>query len=339
MKGSKETRHGMWRFAYRKRFIVGVVVGCVAAVLTFDVHILSRLSSIELFDMIQFFGRVLVVPGVLLSIAFSGNVHAFPLWLAAAGNLVFWIAACWMLGALYSTVQERKRMESWSPLVKMREAPSLVRESTPVMDAIAVTALQDRCTRQWHAMPGDAEPRATGEWLAAVERQHRANFDLWHIEDEARTPHATDEDLAAVKRRIDTTNQRRNDLVEELDKILLGWLDCDGLPNPGAPLNSESPGLMIDRLSILSLKIYHTREEAIRQGAPAGHAARNRERLATLEEQRNDLSDCLDALWRETLAGTRRFRLYRQLKMYNDPDLNPAIYRKARKDDRAENGA
>jgi hypothetical protein len=84
---------------------------------------------------------------------------------------------------------------------------------------------------------------------------------------------------------------------------------------------------MIDRLSILALKIYHTREEAERAGAPEGHAERNLERLAILEEQRRDLSACLDALWRETLEGTRRFKLYRQLKMYNDPALNPAVYR------------
>jgi hypothetical protein len=107
---------------------------------------------------------------------------------------------------------------------------------------------------------------------------------------------------------------------------LLAWLEPKELPNPAAELNSESPGLMIDRLSILALKIYHTREEAERAGAPAGHAARNLERLKILEEQRQDLAGCLEALWRETLSGTRRFKLYRQLKMYNDPSLNPAIY-------------
>ena len=94
-----------------------------------------------------------------------------------------------------------------------------------------------------------------------------------------------------------------------------------------APLHSESPGLIIDRLSILALKIYHTREEAERADAPPGHADRNSDRLAILEDQRADLAACLDALWRETLAGTRRFKLYRQLKMYNDPSLNPAIYK------------
>jgi hypothetical protein len=132
---------------------------------------------------------------------------------------------------------------------------------------------------------------------------------------------------------VDQINQRRNDLAEELDRALLGWLETGGLgalPNPEAPLHSESPGLIVDRLSILALKIYHTREEAERTDAPDGHADRNRERLAILEEQRSDLAACLDALWHETLAGTRRFKLYRQLKMYNDPTLNPAIYTKTR---------
>jgi hypothetical protein len=171
--------------------------------------------------------------------------------------------------------------------------------------------------------------RPDSAWLALVRRQHQANFALWHIEDEARAPNATDAELAEVKRRVDRTNQLRNDLVEELDRALLAWLEPQGLPRAAAPLNSESPGLMIDRLSILSLKIYHTREEATRADAPPEHAARNRERLAILHEQRADLAACLDVLWCETLVGTRRFKLYRQLKMYNDPSLNPAIYRHA----------
>ena len=87
---------------------------------------------------------------------------------------------------------------------------------------------------------------------------------------------------------------------------------------------------MIDRLSILALKIYHTREEAERANAPAGHAQRNLDRLAILEEQRAGLAACLDALWGEILAGTKRFKLYRQLKMYNDPSLNPAVYSNSR---------
>lgn len=201
-----------------------------------------------------------------------------------------------------------------------------------MISATDLVELHDRQTDAWHTLPHDAETLGDGagpanDWLTAVGRQHRANFDLWHIEDEARTPGVTDEKLAAVKHRIDSTNQLRNDLAEALDVRLLEWLAPQGLPNPEAALHSESPGLIIDRLSILALKIYHTREEAERADAPAGHGARNQERLAVLKSQRDDLAGCLDALWQETLAGTRRFKLYRQLKMYNDPSLNPAIYR------------
>ena len=100
-----------------------------------------------------------------------------------------------------------------------------------------------------------------------------------------------------------------------------------GCPPQTRRCTPSRPGLIIDRLSILALKIYHTREEAERTDCAPGHAERNRARLAILTEQRADLARCLDLLWRETLAGTRRFKLYRQLKMYNDPTLNPAIYR------------
>lgn len=198
-----------------------------------------------------------------------------------------------------------------------------------MLSAQAVVELHDHLVRRWH-QAAEADLEVADAWLKAVAAQHRANFDLWHIEDEARTPDATHATIADVKRRIDRTNQRRNDLAEELDRILLSWLDAQGLPESSAPLNSESPGLMIDRLSILALKIYHTREEVERKNAPASHAELNRSRLGVLEEQRRDLADCLESLWAETLGKRRRFKLYRQLKMYNDPDLNPAIYSKNR---------
>ena len=138
---------------------------------------------------------------------------------------------------------------------------------------------------------------------------------------------ASDTEVAAVKRRIDRTNQLRNDLAEGAGPQVAGVAGGARLTQPAAPLHSESPGLIIDRLSILALKIYHTREEAERTDAPEGHAERNRERLAILREQRADLAACLDALWQDTVTGARRFKLYRQMKMYNDPALNPAIYR------------
>jgi hypothetical protein len=202
-----------------------------------------------------------------------------------------------------------------------------------MISATAIVDLHDWLTLAWHQAQnwsGEAPvTKCDAEWMNLVARQHQANLDLWHIEDEARAPGASDRELANVKRRVDTTNQRRNDLTEELDRTLLSWLGSRDLPNRDAPLHSESPGLIIDRLSILALKIYHTREEAERTDAPEGHSERNRERLGILEEQRSDLAECLDALWRDTLNGTRRFKLYRQLKMYNDPLLNPAIYKKS----------
>lgn len=203
-----------------------------------------------------------------------------------------------------------------------------------MLSSESIVRLHDACTHAWHrpGTEGDLDPDGAAatdpEWLGRVACQHRANFDLWHIEDEARAPGASNAEIAAVKRRVDQTNQRRNDLAEELDRTLLAWLEARQLPSGDAELNSESPGLIIDRLSILSLKMFHTREEADRSDAPPGHTERNRQRLAILEEQRADLAACLDALWRQTLAGTRRFKLYRQLKMYNDPSLNPAIYLK-----------
>jgi hypothetical protein len=210
-----------------------------------------------------------------------------------------------------------------------------------MLSAEEIVHLHDQRTRAWH-QPGDpaeaapptsaagphSNPQTAPDWLSLVALEHRANFDLWHIEDEARAPGATDAELAEVKRRVDRTNQLRNDLAEELDRAILAWLETQSLPNSAAPLNSESPGMIVDRLSILALKIYHTREEAERPNAPPGHAERNRERLAILEQQRADLAGCLDQLWREALNGTRRFKIYRQMKMYNDPSLNPAIYRK-----------
>jgi hypothetical protein len=190
-----------------------------------------------------------------------------------------------------------------------------------------IPALHDQLTMRWHLEALELWRPPADVWTSLVAHQHLANFELWHTEDAARTPGATDADLARVKRRIDETNQRRNDLSERIDGMLLASLEDEGLPNAAAPLHSESPGLMIDRLSILALKLFHTREEMERPGAPEGHAERNGERLAILVEQREDLAACLVRLWEETAAGTRRFKLYRQLKMYNDPALNPAVYR------------
>jgi hypothetical protein len=197
-----------------------------------------------------------------------------------------------------------------------------------LFSAAEVTALHDRCTVAWHTEAAGVAPSLAGLERAVAE-QHLANFELWHAEDSARTPGATDQELARIKRFIDKANQRRNDLTEQYDLLLLEYLHQQGLPAAGAELHSESPGLMLDRLSILSLKVFHTRDEIDRQGAPAGHRERNLQRLEILLEQRDDLAASLDRLWQQILERRRSFKLYRQLKMYNDPALNPAVYRKS----------
>jgi hypothetical protein len=192
-----------------------------------------------------------------------------------------------------------------------------------LVDARAIVLLQDGRTRLWHEAP--PKPNREGPLEGLVEEQHAANFVLWHAEDEARRPSADDASIAAVKREIDRVNQMRNDTAERIDASLLASLRTAAI-GPGGEQHSETPGMMMDRLSILSLKLFHTREELDRADAPPGHRERNVERFATLKEQRDDLAGCLDRLWSQVCAGERYFKQYRQLKMYNDPSLNPVLY-------------
>ncbi len=191
-----------------------------------------------------------------------------------------------------------------------------------MLDAAHIVALQDSATSRWHATDA-AEPRISSAFAQLAVQHHRANFDLWHQEDAARDPRADDGAITAVKRAIDALNQSRNDLVERMDETLLRAVR----QNEEAPLHSETPGLIIDRLSILALKLFHTQQETHRGDAPEEHRDRNRDRLQMLSEQRDDLALCLAELWSEIQSGGRRFKLYRQLKMYNDPTLNPVLYR------------
>jgi hypothetical protein len=193
-----------------------------------------------------------------------------------------------------------------------------------MLDARHITELHELATAHWHS-PDTAPPEPATPFDQLILDQHRANFDLWHREDQARDPAASDHAIVQTKHDIDRLNQRRNDLVEQIDIALLASSD----PSPSAPLHSETPGLIIDRLSILALKIFHTAEEVHRPSATPAHRDRNHARFAVLNQQRDDLAGCLNELWAEVLTGRRRFKLYRQLKMYNDPSLNPVLYSKS----------
>ena len=241
--------------------------------------------------------------------------------------------ACWGkvnliedISTITARMGEGSRADSTSmALNSYRHFPTEI--VTAMLTTSHIAALHDQLTAGWHREALESWRQPADAWMQLIAKQHLANFELWHTEDAARTPNVSDAEVARVKRRIDETNQRRNDLSEQIDQALLDTLSFQRLPNPDAPLHSESPGLMIDRLSIMALKIFHTREEMERGNAPAGHMERNQERLQILLEQRDDLAGCRDRLWAEALAGTRRFKLYRQLKMYNDPEMNPAVYR------------
>ena len=172
------------------------------------------------------------------------------------------------------------------------------------------------------AKSGAAEHRS-GPWHA-LEDNHRYNCLLWDEEDLARRRDVPDSEIAANKRAIDGYNQKRNDAIERIDENLLGLLSN---AKENSRLSSETPGAMIDRLSILSLKIHHMRLQTQRSDVARDHIENCRAKLARLTEQRTDLAACLDRLLAECARGESHFKVYRQFKMYNDPKLNPAVYR------------
>ena len=147
----------------------------------------------------------------------------------------------------------------------------------------------------------------------------------WHLEDIIRDPAIDPVDALALKRRIDRSNQDRTDLVERIDDIFyMRYKDIRTLP--GAGINTETPAWAVDRLSILALKIYHMRVEVSRKDADEAHRTKCASRLSTLEQQLVDLSTALDELLEDIESGRMYMNLYRQVKMYNDPALNPVLY-------------
>jgi len=147
----------------------------------------------------------------------------------------------------------------------------------------------------------------------------------WHLEDMIRNPAIDPKEALAIKRRIDSSNQERTDVVEYIDSYFLDKYK-DVVPQQGASINTESPAWAIDRLSILALKIFHMDIEANRPDATEEHKITCGQKLNTLLEQRGDLSRAIDELIRDIEHGKKYMKVYKQMKMYNDPSLNPVLY-------------
>jgi hypothetical protein len=192
--------------------------------------------------------------------------------------------------------------------------------------AADIGRFHDRCVaeRGWAASGASASADGVWHW---IEANHRCNNLLWDEEDQARRRDVADAAIAANKRAIDGYNQRRNDAIERIDEALLARI-AHVVPRADAWHNSETAGSMMDRLSILALKIFHMREQTERSDASAAHLAGCREKLARLTLQRADLARCLDTLLARAARGDAFWRVYRQFKMYNDPALNPYLYGK-----------
>jgi len=178
-----------------------------------------------------------------------------------------------------------------------------------------------------------AAPAGVWQW---IEANHRFNSLLWAEEDLARRTRVSDAEIAVNKRNIDRYNQARNDATERVDELLLvalGLVDAASAagdaprstPAAGARLNSETAGSMIDRLSIMALKVHAMRLQTQRTDVDEAHRQASRAKLERLQAQRDDLAGCLDQLLADAQAGRAYFKVYRQFKMYNDPRFNPVL--------------
>ena len=171
-----------------------------------------------------------------------------------------------------------------------------------------------------------ANPYSTGSLEALLYHKNWIDVVQWHLEDIIRDPNIDPVEALKIKRRIDASNQERTDMVEYLDSYFLDlYKDVETKEN--TPLNTETPAWAFDRLSILQLKIYHIDQEVKRTDVDAIHTQKCQEKLDILLQQEIDLSVAIEQLLNDIAAGRKKMRVYKQMKMYNDPSLNPVLYR------------
>jgi len=209
----------------------------------------------------------------------------------------------------------------------VQETSDVTPTHRPPTEIAVIDVLLSHLVDHWHRF----EPEHSEEGLRGrICDLHRYNFLLWHEEDVARSPHVSDGRIAQVKRAIDRYNQARNDCIEKVDDWLVAELAERGIGSPpDVPATTETPGAAIDRLSILELRRYHMREQVERTDASPEHREKAAARLAVLDLQRKHLIESIDQLLAEIFSGRRPLRVFRQMKMYNDPTLNPYLYKVA----------
>jgi len=213
-----------------------------------------------------------------------------------------------------------------------------------MIDVPSVNLLHTSTVARWHLQPVDhpyGDPQealanssdpSPEQVLAIICQQHQFNFLLWHEEDIARSVDVSDSQIAQVKRNIDKYNQARNDWIEKVDDWITADLQKKQIhATAEAKLNTETPGSSIDRLSIMSLRIYHLKEQLDRPDIDQAHIDKVSHRLAVCGLQFADLSNSLAELLADIYAGSKRHKTYRQMKMYNDPSLNPYLYNRQAK--------
>ncbi len=176
-----------------------------------------------------------------------------------------------------------------------------------------------------HVDAAEPNPYAPGSIEHTLHAKNWIDAVQWHLEDIIRDPQIDPVAALALKRRIDRSNQDRTDMVEELDTYFRE-LYRDVKPAADATINTESPAWALDRLSILALKIYHMQAEVARDDASDAHRAKCQAKLGVLQEQRRDLTEAIDTLLDDIAAGRKYMKVYRQMKMYNDPETNPVLY-------------
>lgn len=184
-----------------------------------------------------------------------------------------------------------------------------------------ITKLHQTCLQLWKK--DETFLREEG-FFRLVEENHIFNFQLWNAEDRARREDRGHEFVYFAKREIDHCNQQRNNRMEAMDEWLFTAL------NPSSentcPIHSETPGMMVDRLSILALKIFHMEIQVNRKDVDNLHKMKCQDKLIVLKNQQRQLQNCLHTLFEEIISQKRTFKVYHQFKMYNDPKLNPELY-------------